>query len=165
MLVSFQELPDTARVWIYQSTKTFDAQTLPSLKEDLQQFLIQWTAHGQGLKAGFTIPFNRFIVLGVDQQHAQASGCSIDSSVRFIREMESKYQTTLLDNSLIAYNQNGQILMEPIFGFKKLIASGQVDANTIVYNNLLTHKYDFLSRWMTPAKDAWHRKFFKENTV
>ncbi|MBU2526841.1 MAG: ABC transporter ATPase [Bacteroidetes bacterium] len=165
MFVSFQELPDTARIWIYQSTKTFDAQALASVKDDIQQFLIQWTAHGQGLKTGFTIPFNRFIVLGVDQQHAQASGCSIDSSVRFIREIERKYQTTLLDNSLIAYNQNGQIQMEPIPAFKKLIASGQVDANTIVYNNLLTYKYDFLSRWMTPAKDAWHRKFFKENTV
>ena len=67
MLVDFQELPDDSRVWIYQANRPFKEEELEILKPQLDAFLKQWTAHGKDLRAGYDLPYNRFIVLGLDQ--------------------------------------------------------------------------------------------------
>ena len=66
MFVSFNKLPDHARVWIYQSNQTFNENQISFLTKDLESFLSQWTAHNQELEASFEIPYNRFIVLAVN---------------------------------------------------------------------------------------------------
>jgi len=80
MLVPFDTLPDSARIWIYQANRTFTDAEMAEIRTDLEAFLTQWTAHGADLKAGYELPYSRFIVLGLDQTHAGASGCSIDAS-------------------------------------------------------------------------------------
>ena len=105
MYVSFDNLPDNSRVWIYQSNRTFSKTELDSISGDLSEFLSGWTAHNHNLEAGFEIPYNRFIVLGVNQQITQASGCSIDASVSFIQGLEARYEITILDKMNVTFKQ------------------------------------------------------------
>ena len=91
MLVPFTELPDSSRVWIYQSNRSFSDLELQEITSKLEDFITQWTAHGANLKASFEIKYQRFITLALDQQLNPATGCSIDSSVRFIQDLEQKY--------------------------------------------------------------------------
>lgn len=160
MLVKFNDLPDTARIWVYTSSRDFTDTEMKALTQKLEDFLKVWTAHGQGLMAGFVLPYKRFIVLGIDQSHAQASGCSIDASVKFIKTLEAEFQLSLLDNSLIAYKDNYTIKTVPFTEFKKQIAQGLITEDTIVFNHLVADKYTYLSKWISPAKDSWHQKFF-----
>ena len=96
MKISFEELPNQARIWIYPSNRPFTEEELERLIPSLDHFVANWAAHGTPLKAAYTLPYRRFIVLGVDQDNQKASGCSIDSSVRFIQEIEEEFQVTLL---------------------------------------------------------------------
>ena len=56
MLVPFSELNDTSKVWIYQANRTFSTDELVDITRKLDEFIVQWTAHGKGLKAGYDIP-------------------------------------------------------------------------------------------------------------
>ena len=55
----------------------------------IHAFLTQWTAHGASLNAGVSIPYNRFIVIALDESQQEATGCSIDASVKIIQEIEA----------------------------------------------------------------------------
>ena len=105
MLVDFASLPEESRVWIYQSSRTFSETELVEVHEAIKAFLQDWTAHGSDLNAGYELPYNRFIVIGLDQRNQGATGCSIDASVRFIQGLEKKYSIDLLDKMNVSYKQ------------------------------------------------------------
>ena len=90
MLVNFQDLPETSRVWIYQCNRSFSDIENNEISQKMSEFLTSWTAHGADLKAGFEIKYKRFIVIGLDQNLQTATGCSIDASVHFIQKLESQ---------------------------------------------------------------------------
>jgi hypothetical protein len=162
MLVNFTQLPDSAKVWVYQSSREFSAIEIDELNDSLSAFLTDWTAHGQDLQAGFLLPYNRFIVLGVNQDLHAASGCSIDASVRFIKSLESFYGLTLLDNTLVLYKQEDAIQKMTLTEFKKASADGNFKNDTIVFNNLIKTKSEFVSKWETTAQNSWHNRFLSQ---
>ncbi|OUW72803.1 MAG: ABC transporter ATPase, partial [Flavobacteriaceae bacterium TMED204] len=50
MKVPFDQLPDTARVWIYPANRSFSEDEIAEIKEKAEVFLEQWTAHGAHLQ-------------------------------------------------------------------------------------------------------------------
>ncbi|MBO6830364.1 ABC transporter ATPase [Allomuricauda sp.] len=159
MLVDFNELPDNARIWIYQADRSFTEGELQELEQSLTEFLKEWTAHGSHLHAGFEIRYKRFIVIGLDQTNVSASGCSIDASVHYIQSLEKKYQVELLDRMNVSFKQGEFIAYKPLKDFKKLAKARSVSANTIVFNNLVATKQEYLENWEVPASESWHSRF------
>ena len=78
MYVDFEELPETARIWVYQSDRELDDAQLSAMRSSLKNFIEEWTRHGKDLKGSYTILYNHFIVLGVDESFNEVSGCSIE---------------------------------------------------------------------------------------
>ena len=160
MLVEFDQLPDTARVWIYQAERRFSKEELPRLKTGLEEFLRQWTAHGAELKAAYQLPYDRFIVIGLDQDLNSASGCSIDASVHFIQQIEQEFGLNLLDRMNVTFRQGEYFAYKPLNEFRKMAKSRSVSPKTIVFNNLVTNKYEYQQDWEIAASESWHSRFF-----
>lgn len=160
MLVSFESLPPESRIWIYQSNREFEAEEIEAIKDALGAFLGEWTVHGSDLKAGFLMPYNRFIVIGLDQAQNAASGCSIDASVHFIQQLESRFGVELLDRMNVTFYQGEQIVYKPLTEFRKMAKSKAVSGNTLVFNNLVNNKEEFDNYWKIPASESWHNRFF-----
>lgn len=160
MLVKFNELPDNARIWVYQSNRPFNENEKSEIELKLNNFLSQWTAHGSDLNAGFTIEYNRFIVIGLDQDAHNATGCSIDASVHFIQQLEQEYNVDLLDKMNVSYKQGEFIAYKTLLDFKKMAKEKAVSPNTIVFNNLVNDLSEFKEFWEVPAKESWHNRFF-----
>ncbi|KAB5491495.1 MULTISPECIES: ABC transporter ATPase [Flagellimonas] len=159
MLVDFNELPEHSRIWIYQSNRSFTDAEQEEIKEELDSFLKEWTAHGSHLHAGFEIKYKRFIVIGLDQTNASASGCSIDASVHFVQSLEKKYNVELLDRMNVSFKQGEFIAYKPLKDFKKMAKDKSVSPNTIVFNNLVATKQEYLEHWEVPASESWHSRF------
>ena len=159
MLVDFNELPDHSRIWIYQSNRSFTESELQDIQQSVSEFLKQWTAHGSDLHAGFEIKYNRFIIIGLDQTNASASGCSIDASVHFMQTLEQKFQVELMDRMNVSFKQGEYIAYKPLTDFKKMAKDKAVSANTIVFNNLVATKQEYLENWEVPASESWHARF------
>ena len=92
MYIPFENLPEESRIWIYQSNRKFSDDELTEIEKDLQSFLDEWESHGTPLEASFLTKYNRFLILAVNQDVQQATGCSIDKSVEFIQKLEQKYK-------------------------------------------------------------------------
>lgn len=159
MLVPFDSLTETSRVWIYQSNRSFTEDELQQIKQDLDVFLEQWTAHGAELKTGYEIRYKRFIIIGLDQSLTAASGCSIDESVKFIQELESRFDVDLLDKMNVSYKQGEFVAYKNLKDFRKMAKDRAVSGNTVVFNNLVNNKAEYLSDWEVPASQSWHNRF------
>jgi len=159
MVVDFKTLPDDARVWIYQANRKLSDQEVAMLTARTSEFLSQWTAHGADLNAGFETRYNRFLVIGLDQTTASASGCSIDTSVRFIQSIEKELDIDLLDKMNVTYYNGPYIAYKPLEDFKKIVKARSVSAKTVVFNNLVNTKSEYLENWEVPASESWHSRF------
>ena len=109
MIVPFDELPEESRVWIYQSNRVFTVEELDFIRVNANDFLNNWTAHGANLQAAIDIPYDRFLVIALNESLQSASGCSIDSSVRFIQNLEKKLGIILLDKMNVTYRIRNKI--------------------------------------------------------
>ena len=159
MLVPFSDLPDHSRVWIYQSSRKFSDEEVSVIQEQMDLFLAQWTAHGSDLEAGLEVRYNRFIIIGLNQVNASASGCSIDASVRFIQQLQTQFDVDLLDKMNVTFYSGDFIAHKSLLDFRKMAKNRSVSRDTIVFNNLVTTKEDYLEHWEVPAHESWHNRF------
>jgi hypothetical protein len=159
MLTDFKNLPDDSRIWIYQANRKLSDDEVAIAASKAESFLEAWTAHGSNLEAGYEIKYNRFIVLGLNQANASASGCSIDASVRFIQSLEKEFGVDLLDKMNVTFYNGEFIAHKSLSDFRKMAKARSVSPNTIVFNNLVNTKSEYLENWEVPAKDSWHNRF------
>ncbi|OIQ28542.1 MAG: ABC transporter ATPase [Bacteroidetes bacterium MedPE-SWsnd-G2] len=160
MLVDFNELPDESRVWIYQANRSFSVEELDRIENQVETFLTNWAAHGSDLNAGYTIKYKRFIVIGLNQSINTATGCSIDSSVQFIQQLEKEYNVDLMDKMNVSFKQGEFVAYKPLSDFRKMVKQKSVNDKTIVFNNLVTNVAEFKENWEVPASESWHSRFF-----
>ena len=161
MLIPFTDLPDQARVWIYQASRPFSKEEKADITQEIEAFLKQWAAHGSDLVTSYEIPYERFIVIGLNEEVQGATGCSIDSSVRFIQILESKYQIELLDKMNVTHKEGDKLLYTPLKEFRALAKKRKISSSTIVFNNLVEDKAEYTSHWEVPAGQSWHSRFIK----
>lgn len=160
MYIPFENLPDESRIWIYQSNRKFSDDEMAVIESDVKAFVESWAAHGTGLEASYQLRYNRFIILAVNQEVQSATGCSIDSSVQFIQELEKKYNVDLLDKMNVTFKLGEHIAHKPLVEFKKMAKEKAVSANTIVFNNLVNTVGEWHEYWEVPAHESWHSRFF-----
>ena len=79
------ELSDTASVWVFQSDRKLNDEEIAFVQKQLNVFVPEWSAHGTNLKSDYAVVENYFIIVGVDEHFAEASGCSKDSLTRAIK--------------------------------------------------------------------------------
>lgn len=159
MLVDFNTLPETSRVWIYQANRSFSESELEEISSKLNVFIEDWTAHGSDLQSGYEIKYKRFIIIGLNQNLNNASGCSIDASVHFIQQLEQEYNVDLLDKMNVSYKQGEFVAYKTLLDFRKMAKQKAVSKNTIVFNNLVTNIAEYKKNWEVPASESWHNRF------
>lgn len=160
MFLPFNELPKTARVWIYQANRDLINSELESISQELTAFCNGWSAHGAGLKSSFQILYNRFIVIAVDEGFNMATGCSIDSSVNQIKLLENRYGLNFMDRTQVAFLIDNELYIETLSAIKGKVNDGIISSETKTFNNLVATVEDFDSSWMIPASDSWLKKYF-----
>ena len=159
MFVDYNELPNNSRVWVYQSEREFTQKEINFIQEKAVVFVNQWTRHGQDLKGSFTIKYNQFLVLAVDEGFNNVSGCSIDSSVHFVQELEKALQIDLLDKMNISFKDGDNINIVKMNAFKQYAKENKITSNTVVFNNMIATKNELENSWEIPASKSWHKRF------
>ena len=96
MLYPIQQMPDDSKVWIYQANRQLTLEEIGEMEQLVEGFVEKWEAHKQSVKGFGGIFYKRFIVLMADESVAEVSGCSIDGSVRLIKEIEYTYLPIIL---------------------------------------------------------------------
>ncbi len=161
MYINFSEIADSSRIWVYQADRTLNNTDIQTIKTFLIPKLEGWAAHQQPLLASFTVLENRFVVVAVDENESLPSGCSIDKSTHWLRELGTILHIDFFDRSMAFLDKNETLQTVQITEVKQVILEGKVSPNTLIYNNLVKIKIDLKNNFKIKAADAWLKRFFK----
>jgi hypothetical protein len=146
------------RVWAYTISKQLQTAELNRLLESGNAFVANWTAHENKLAASFNILNDRIILVRVNEQVADASGCSIDKLTRFVKDTELNFSIELLNRFLVAYKNGNNIEIMHATKIKELLAQRIISENTIILNTSIANDLE-LATWEQPLKDTWLAKY------
>lgn len=150
-----EDFSANSRVWIYQSDRIFFMQEALDMEPMLQNFVAQWKSHGTPVKGFANLFFGRFIVLMADENATGVSGCSTDSSVRLMKEIEMKYNVSLFDRQLLTFYIKDKVEPLPLSQLKYAVENKFITEDTHYFNNTVLTKDALENNWITPAKNSW----------
>jgi hypothetical protein len=160
MYVPFDQLPDTARVWVYQADRKLFEGEQELVHQKMIRFCENWNTHGHVMPTSFVLLHGQILVLAVDESSLGASGCSIDSSVRMLRELESLLAVNLTDQGKVSLRRaTGELQVFPALGVKSKVQSGEITLDQEVVNPLIRSKADLHQLWQ-PVGSSWLNKYF-----
>ena len=160
MIVDFNLLDDSSRVWIFQSDEIISDDKIDLINFNLKSFLLNWSSHGKELKCSYEIKFNLFIIIGVDSSVNNTSGCSIDTLTNFIFDLQSKTNLNFFNRLAIAFKSNNKVTIKTMSQIKEMIKNEEFLTDTIVYNNLVRTKKEYINAWESMAIESWHKNLF-----
>ena len=157
-LVSFESLPDQARLWCFGASQRLDDHQTQRLQDSMADFVSEWTAHRRDLRAGFTLLHGHFLLVAVDESAAGASGCSIDALMGRLRSLGTALDLDFLDSMPVWFrNPSGGIRKVSRAEFTDMARRGEVSASTPVFDLTLAQLSDLRAgRLEAAAGDAWH---------
>lgn len=144
-----------SRVWVYQSSRMFGLSEALQIESILEDFVDNWKSHGEPVKGYANLLFGQFVVFIADETDTGVSGCSTDSSVRVVKELENLFGVGMFDRLTLAFVKEGKVQMLPLQQVNYAIENGFITGDTIYFNNLVQTKKDLLNGWMVPVKDSW----------
>lgn len=156
---NIEQLADTSRVWIYQSDRVLSNDDKATISEDLEQFVMSWTAHDRSLKAAYEIRHNRFVLFYVDESMTGASGCSIDKSVGVVTDLGSRLGIDFFNRMSFAYWANDDVHVVDSGTFAELYQNKVITDDTLVFDNLVQTKSALQSIWKKKLSESWHARF------
>lgn len=160
MYIPFNQLPKDARVWIYQASRSLTNAEVEVVSPLLSQFSTEWTSHGQTLQASAQLFHNRFLVLANNEDVNSPSGCSIDASVRFVKQLEEMLNVSFFDRTQLAFLQNNTVEVVPLKAIKEKIKTGELQANSLYFDNTVPTAGQILNNWPKPANETWLARYF-----
>ena len=143
----FENLPAESKVWIYTADREFTAEDQDTIAEAMSRFLPQWAAHGNALFGDYAIERNRFLILAVDESKAGASGCSIDASVRFIKELGSHLKIDFFNRLNMVIEHEGALKTVHVSEVRQY-------PDAMVFNPMITQLSDIRSSWVVKVADS-----------
>lgn len=147
------------RIWIYTLSNTLTAEQLTDFNSRCQNFVTNWTAHDVSLDASFELHKNRLLIFKVNEDKYNASGCSIDKQVRFVKELEQMFSIELLNRLLVAYESNSEVEVVKASQMSELLASKSINENTLVFNNTISQSSELQTNWKQPLHKTWLSKY------
>ena len=155
-----EDFPDRSKVWIYQADRIFTVSEAFELEKIFEDFINTWKSHGAPVKGFAGLFFGRFIILMADETETTVGGCSTDSSVAMIREIQKRYNTNLLNRQDLAFFIKGKPEVIPMQQLPYAVQHGFVQPSTLYFNNSITTKKDLLENWVVPAENSWLKRYF-----
>jgi hypothetical protein len=145
----------SSKVWVYQCSRVFSLSEALEIEELLEEFTTNWKSHGTPVKGAGYLFFGQFIVLMADETAAGVSGCSTDSSVRIIKDIEERFKVNMFDRTTLAFVIKDKIQLLPLSQLNYAVENNFVSADTLFFNNMAQTKEELENKWIVAVKDSW----------
>ena len=149
------EFNDDSRVWIYQSSRLFTLSEALQIEDMLSDLVNNWKSHGTPVKGYANLFFGQFIILMADEAASGVSGCSIDSSVRIIQQIEQQFKLEMFNWQNLAFIVKDKVQVMPRQQFTYAIENGFITPQTLFFNNVVATKKELENNWLIPVSESW----------
>lgn len=162
MYIPFNQLPDSSKVWVYQSEKKLTESQIEIISRHLKSFCEQWLVHGAPLGTSFDIRYDVFVVLAANDA---ASGCSIDTSVRVMKELGQTLGLDFFNRTKIAFLVESQVAFIPLNEIRQQADLGKISSQTHFFNNAVSTLKELKNGWLVSAGSSWLKKYFPSESL
>jgi hypothetical protein len=163
VLVEFDSIASSARLWVYQIDRALRISEEEVLLKESSLFISSWTAHGSGLKAAVRIVAHRLLIISADESHSDVSGCSIDSKIVFLKEIQAKLGIDLFGRGEVLYFQNDDMKSMDLSDFRSKIEASKLSLDTYIVDTTIKYKGELENDFIIPVKDSWLMRILKVN--
>ena len=164
MYIPFQQLPDQSRVWVYQANRPLVSAEIEQISSFLTNEMNAWAAHGAPLNASFEIRFNQVVIVAVNEDVNQASGCSIDASTRWFKSLGELLQIDFFDRQ-IASIQGERISLIPITAIKDFILRADLSEEDFIIPPQTSDLGQYRNQWLQTVRESWLKKYLVKSSV
>ena len=164
MFSDFNKMLPESRIWIYQADTQLTDNQVVMIENYLKPAIEKWTTHGSALLASAKVLHHRFVIVALDESNYPASGCSIDASTHWLRELGAELKIDFFDRS-IAYLDNDEIKTISPFQIKQKVQMGIVSPQTVVFLNNVNSFSDLFKTWKNQAAETYLKKYFVGQAV
>ena len=144
-----------SRVWVYQCNRMLAMSEALQIEPLLENFVANWQSHSMPVKGFANLLFGQFIIVMADETQTKVGGCSTDSSVKVIKQIEQLFNVEMFNRQTLAFIVKDKIQMLPLQQITYAIENGFINESTLFFNNLVATKKELLEQWILPAKDSW----------
>lgn len=155
MQVPFESLSEEASIIIFPGDRKFYPQELDQLENKLRDFCDSI----ETMKMSFKLEYNRFVIFFISEETV----FELDHHnllAEFIQGLEKSFNITLMDKVNVCFKQGEHVQRKEIPEFKKLIKNKGVSKKTIVFDHMITTKYEYENSWELPASESWVSHMF-----
>jgi hypothetical protein len=151
-----QDFNNNSRVWIYQCSRMLGMGEALQIEPILENFVANWKSHGAAVKGYANLLFGQFIIIMADEsQSTNVGGCSTDSSVRIIKQIEQDLKVDMFNRQNLSFIIKDKIQVLPLAQLNYAAENGFITSDTLFFNNLVATKKELLEKWIVPIKDSW----------
>lgn len=161
MLAPFEQLKPLSRIWIYQADRPISNSEAQAMLAASEKFIQEWAAHGQSLLASATVMHNQFLIIATDENFNLASGCSIDSSLRFVQGLGSQMSFDFFQRTNLAFYINQEVKLVALSALKGEIVQGNIASDTLFFDNNIGTKAELQEKWIVNAGESWLKRYFQ----
>ena len=160
MFVEFESMPDSSRVWLYQANRKLTEAESETVKEFLKESIGSWVTHGMPMKGSFNLIHDRILLIAADVDFQSPSGCSIDSSTRWLKDVGASLGVDFFDRS-IGYFEGSELQFFSVFEAKKYVQSGVLTPETQVVNHKIATMADVKNGFTVSAAESFLKRHFE----
>lgn len=150
-----EDFNDNSKVWIYQSSRLFAIGEALQIEEMLNDLVVNWKSHGTPVKGYANLFFGQFIILMADEAATGVSGCSIDSSVRIIQQIEKQFGVEMFNWQSLGFIVKDKVQVIPRQQFGYALENNFITADTLFFNNVVATKKELEENWIIAVKESW----------
>jgi hypothetical protein len=155
------EFSHQSKVWIYQSNRMFSIAEALEIEKILNDFTNNWKSHGTPVKGFATLFFGQFIIIMADEEQTGVSGCSTDSSVRTIKNIETNFKVSMFERTNLAFVVKDKIELLPLNQVQYALDKGFLNTDTLFFDHSVQTKSELLHKWIIPIGSSWLGKRMK----
>ncbi len=150
-----KDFNDSSRVWVYQSNRAFTNSETIQIESLLKDFVENWKSHSEDVKGFANVFFGQFIIFMADETLTGVGGCSTDSSVRLIKNIEKDFGVDMFNRLLLAFLINERIQILPLSEINISLDKKLITKDTLFFNNTILTKKELMNEWIVPVKESW----------
>lgn len=149
-----------ARLWFYNIPRELTEEEIHFFEKSRAAFLPTWNTHGKTNQGDVWLIEDRMIIVLGWNDVEPISGCSIDKSVAFIRQLMDDFQMDLMDRMWVYYQKDGQWLQAKIHQFWAMRKANEISDDTLILDTTITD-YSQFDQWIKKLGDSWHAQMWK----
>ena len=153
----WSDMSENARVWVFTADRWMDDKDLEVLSHEMTSFTGDWKAHQVDLKAGWLCWKGRVLLVAVDEEIQEATGCSIDALTHCMQSVGMKMGIDWFNRMQVIHQMGSNDWVQtPMHEFWALRKAGRVQDSDFVINALAKTKGDWQTTGIQQFKDSWH---------